>query len=268
MSEFEERECVFFKNEGQKIFGMIHRPLPLDTIKKAPAVLICHGFAGNKIGKHRIYVLLAERLAKEGIATLRMDFRGSGESEGSFSDMTVETEVSDALKGLEFLRNDVHIDASRIGLLGNSFGGLVATLAAQRDNHITSLALLAAVFDSRQWKKQWDTFLFNSHDPNASKHLSRELEGNIPGPKFFKEFFKIQLDTPLEALTNLPLLHIHSEIDERVNVEQAEEYKRCREEAKAETRIIRLKNSDHTFSNVDERDFVIEEIGRWFSKTL
>ena len=47
MHRFEDRQSVVIENDGQKIFGMLHRPLP---IRKTPAVLMCHGFAGNKAG--------------------------------------------------------------------------------------------------------------------------------------------------------------------------------------------------------------------------
>lgn len=101
MFEKEEvREWVTIQVGEMKLFGVIHRPL---QGKRSPAVLVCHGFGGSKTGRFRIYVELASLLAKAGIVTLRLDFRGCGDSEGNFSDTTVNSEVEDALKGLEFL---------------------------------------------------------------------------------------------------------------------------------------------------------------------
>lgn len=265
MKKFEERECVVLENEGQKIFGMLHRPLGQ---KKSPAVLMCHGFAGQKMGKYRIYVLIAERLAAMGIASLRIDFRGSGESEGNFADMTIDSEVSDVIKSLEFLRNNPYIDPSRIGLLGNSFGGAIAVLAASKDAKIKSLALLAALFSSQQWQKQWEALRTNNHDLSVQKEVARVLDGHTPGQGFYKGFFSLNLEPALATLQTIPMLHIHSEKDERVSIEQAEQYKRCRQNAVANTHYVRLQKSDHDFSLADERSIIVDEVAQWFAKTL
>ncbi len=263
--KYEEREMITFQNEGEKIFGVLHRPL---VQHKVPGVLLCHGFAGNKIGRYRIYVLIAQKLAQAGIASLRFDFRGCGESEGDFSDITVESEVSDALKGLEFLRDHPSIDSSSIGILGNSFGGAIAVQTAFQDNNIRSLALLAALFDSVQWRQKWEAFMGRAVDDQAKKEMSRILDGNAPGPGFYSSFFRLNLEKEMQGLSNIPLLHIHSDHDERVGQDQAEQYRRIRQHAKAETQWMRLQKCDHDFSNADERVALIDETAKWFSKTL
>lgn len=266
MHKFEKRECVILENEGQQIFGVLHRPLHVKA--KAPAILICHGFAGNKIGKYRLYVSLGQRLAKEGIATLRIDFRGSGESEGDFTDMTINGEVSDTLKGLEFLRNDSQIDSQRIGLLGNSFGGAIAVLAAHKDGHIRSLALLAALFHSLPWQQQWEKMLAGAIDDSVRKEMGRLLDGNAPGPDFYRGFFGLNLEKEVKALHATPMLHVHSEKDDRVGIDQAQHYQHCRKGASGETHWIRLQKCDHDFSSVEERNQIIEETAKWFARTL
>src|ERR1700722_17738329 len=147
MPKFDHRESIVLENQGQKIFGILHRPvIPSD---KYPAVLICHGLAGHKTGKYRIYVIFAEMLAKVGIASLRIDFRGSGDSEGDFSDMTLTSEVSDALLSLDFLKTVQDVDADRIGIFGRSIGGTVAFMTVHRDpaKCIKSIATWAPIFD-------------------------------------------------------------------------------------------------------------------------
>ena len=264
MQKIEERECVVLENDGQKIFGMLHRPAGK---QQSPAVVMCHGFAGQKIGKYRIYVLIAQRLAELGIASLRFDFRGSGESEGDFADMTIESEVSDVEKCLEFLRNHSQIDSSRIGILGNSFGGAIAVLAAGLDRRIQSIALLAALFNSQQWQKQWEALNQNKEDLVKQKELSRILDGNVPGPAFYRSFFNLDLAPSLASLQSVPMLHIHSEKDERVGIEQAQAYKRCRENA-ANTQYMWLQKSDHDFSVTEERLQIVEAVAQWFANTL
>ena len=94
MEKIEEKEPVVFEIEGQKLFAVMH--LPLHHHHLLPGVLMCHGLAGNKTGRYRLYVHLARELARLGIASLRVDFRGCGDSDGEFSDATVSGFLKDA----------------------------------------------------------------------------------------------------------------------------------------------------------------------------
>lgn len=99
-----------------------------------PAVLLLSGSGpqdrDGTIHGHRPLKVLAEHLARRGIAVLRTDDRGVGESTGDFSVCTIEDFASDARAALAFLRTRREIDARRIGVVGASEGGLVAGLAA------------------------------------------------------------------------------------------------------------------------------------------
>jgi len=66
---------IAFRNQGQRLYGMLHRP---EGVAIAPAVVLCHGFTGQRIESHRLFVKMARDLAAHGIAALRFDFRGSG----------------------------------------------------------------------------------------------------------------------------------------------------------------------------------------------
>lgn len=261
---FEDRQPVILQHQGEKIFGVLHQPLPLRPV---PAVLMCHGYAGNKAGRYRIYVLIAQKLAELGIASLRIDFRGSGDSEGNFSDMTISSEVSDALKGIEYLRNQANIDKDRIGLLGNSLGGAIATLTAAQDGNIKSLVLLAALFSSKPWREKWESLAKQNTDASR-KELAKSLDGNLPGNNFLKELFALDLKPALAKIADVPLLHIHSEFDDRIPIEHAEQYKQGREGSQAESRWVRLHQCDHNFSSAEERSLVVEETANWFKRTL
>lgn len=265
MHKFEERSCITLENEGQKLFGVFHHPLKKSK-EKIPAVLMCHGFAGNKSGRYRIYVHLAQELAKIGIASLRFDFRGSGDSEGEFSEMTVESEVSDVLKSLAFLHSMPQVDPNRIGVLGNSFGGAVAVLAASQFKEVKSLVLLAAIFNSLKWRQQWEKM--QAKGAPSNEELMHVYEGNVPGQAFFRSFFKLDVEPHLTHLQQTPLLLIHSEADNRVSIEESEHYLRCRANAPGLTDFIRLSKCGHDFSLPDERTFLINKSVEWFSKTL
>ena len=262
MEPVELRETVTIKNKGEKIFGILHRPL---HVTQVPAVVICPGFAGNKCGKFRLFVTLGKELAKRGIAVLRFDYRGAGDSEGEFQDITLEGKVSDTLKCLEFLAQDSQIDPQRLGLLGRSLGGAIAILTA-RQFAIKSLVLWAPVFKSDPWRQLWESFQANP-DNQKKQEILRHLPANIPNLAFLKQFFALNLEDELKELAKVPLLHLHGAKDQVVKIEQAQDYEEaCR--GHANTRFVQLPQSDHDFSDFSEQTIALQETFQWFQQTL
>ncbi len=263
MQQVEVREAITLENNGEKIFGILHRPL---QAKNVPAVVICPGFAGNKCGKFRIFVTLGKELAKKGIAVLRFDYRGSGDSEGEFGDITLEGKISDTLACLKFLANDPQIDASRLGLLGRSLGGAIAVLTARR-YPIKSLALWAPVFKSDPWRELWESFQTNQKLDQVKQEMLRSLPANAPNLEFLKQFFKLDIESELEGLKKVPLLHIHGEQDRVVKMEHAKAYEKARV-GLDNTRFVHLSRCDHDFSDVAEQAIAIQETCDWYQHTL
>lgn len=116
--------------DGQNVYGMLHTPDTEAPLNGHPSVLMLHGFTGSRTSDHRLMVLLSRLLAPLGVASLRIDFRGSGESQGDFSEMTAAREVEDTVAAMTHLRQHPGFDAQRVMLLGFSMGGMVAALAA------------------------------------------------------------------------------------------------------------------------------------------
>ncbi|HEV8052333.1 MAG TPA: alpha/beta fold hydrolase [Parachlamydiaceae bacterium] len=264
MQRTEERESIVLENEGQKIFGIFHRPC---TEGPFPTVLMCHGLAGHKTGKYRVYVNLAERLSKLGIASLRIDFRGSGDSEGSFSEMTLESEVSDAIVALKYLRSRPDVDISRIGLFGRSVGGTVALMAAQRAGPIKTIATWAPLYDGEQWQSQW-AMLHAPEVSEADRWEMMKINGQVPGVKFFDQLFAMRMEDHLDDLTHIPMLHIHGDQDMVVTTEHADRYVKARQSVHGKNKFIRLPASDHDFSHTQEQLTALNETSHWFSITL
>ena len=101
-------------------------------------VVIGHGVTGNK---DRPFVMtLADGLAEEGFATLRMSFTGNGDSEGTFQDCTITKEVEDLGSVL-----DVVAAGRQIVYAGHSMGGAVGVIATAKDNRISKLVSLAGM---------------------------------------------------------------------------------------------------------------------------
>ncbi len=258
------REAIVLENQGQKIFGVLHRPLFIDQY---PAVLICHGLAGNKVGSYRLYVHIAKLLAEQGIAVLRIDFRGSGDSEGDFAEMTLESEVSDACLASSFLSNDAHIDKTRIGILGRSLGGAVAVLTASQFSTIKTLCLWAPLYSGYQWQPLWE-HLHTAHLQPEEKQALMTIDGQLPGYAFYQQLFDLQMETILPSIATRSLCLIHGSKDQTVQLAHTEKYVKARLEAKAETKFIQLPLSDHDFSPLAERLYVLEETVSWFTQRL
>jgi pimeloyl-ACP methyl ester carboxylesterase len=93
---------------------------------------------------HKPYLLLADRLTREGVAVLRVDDRGAGGSEAGPATVTSADFATDVAAGVAFLRGRKDIDPARVGLIGHSEGGLIAPLVAAKDPKIAFLVLLSA----------------------------------------------------------------------------------------------------------------------------
>jgi alpha/beta superfamily hydrolase len=264
MQQVEVRETITLENNGEKIFGILHRPI---HSRQVPAVVICPGFAGNKCGKFRMFVTLGKELAKRGIAVLRFDYRGAGDSEGEFRDITLEGKTNDTLKCLDFLANDPQVNPSRLGLLGRSLGGAIAVLASRRYPFIKSLALWAPVFKSDPWRELWESFKSNRQLDAAKQDILRNLPANVPNLEFLSQFFKLDLERELGGLKQIPLLHIHGEQDQVVKIEHAKDYEKARI-GLDNTRFVHLPKSDHDFSDVIEQAIAIQETCQWYQQTL
>lgn len=113
-----------------------------------PAVLMMHGLGSSRDEVGNLLADAAEALAGRGIASLRIDFRGFGQSMGDTGAFTLERQNEDALIALEALRQTDGIDPERIGAMGFSFGGGAAIeLGAARPDDIKSIVLWSSIGD-------------------------------------------------------------------------------------------------------------------------
>jgi pimeloyl-ACP methyl ester carboxylesterase len=113
-----------------------------------PAVLLIAGSGqldrDESMHGHRPFLVLADHLTRHGVAVLRMDKRGVGESGGSFREATTADFAADAEAAVAYLAARPEIDRGRIGLIGHSEGGLIASMVAARTRDVAFVILLAA----------------------------------------------------------------------------------------------------------------------------
>ena len=112
-----------------------------------PAVILISGSGPNDRDVHgdghRPFLVLADHLTRRGIAVLRYDDRGVGQSTGDFASATSEDFASDALAAVACLKGRDDIDPGGIGLVGQSEGGLIAPMAAVRSRDVGYIVLMA-----------------------------------------------------------------------------------------------------------------------------
>lgn len=105
--------------------AVLQKPI-LETGQKCPLVILMHGIMMRK--EFVLLKKIAERLQMIGIASIRFDFNGHGQSEGEFQDMTVPIEIEDAHKVYQYASTLDFV--SDISLMGHSQGGVVASMLA------------------------------------------------------------------------------------------------------------------------------------------
>jgi pimeloyl-ACP methyl ester carboxylesterase len=112
-----------------------------------PAVILITGSGpqnrDEEILGHKPFLVIADYLTRNGIAVLRCDDRGTGESGGNFKTATTMDFSTDVEAALDFLLTRNEIDKRKIGLIGHSEGGLIAPMVAVRRKEIAFIVLLA-----------------------------------------------------------------------------------------------------------------------------
>jgi pimeloyl-ACP methyl ester carboxylesterase len=139
-------EEVSFSSEGGKIVLAGTLTLPMGNDKSPAAILISGSGPQNRDEEfmtHKPFLVLADHLTKMGIAVLRYDDRGFGQSTGKHGSATSADFANDVRAAIAYLETRKEIDKNRIGLVGHSEGGLIAPIVAA-DTKVAFVVLLAA----------------------------------------------------------------------------------------------------------------------------
>ena len=230
-----------------------------DTNAAVPVVVVIHGLTGQRLGKSYHLVEFGRRLAAEGIACVRFDQRGCGESTGRFQDLTLPRMAEDAVSIRDWLADQPWADTTRMGYVGLSLGALptVATDAAYGSQGI---ALWAPVYDMPR--------VFSM---TAKTGLRGILDGQgwIPyrGLRIGKEFVQHigAIDTPaLLAQGMSPLRVFHSKADQVVDFAESQSYvDRCLETNRL-CELIPFATADHDFGEYPDRQLLLDKTIEFF----
>lgn len=139
------KDVSFADQNGEMIAGTLTLPKGNGPF---PAVVMIAGSGkqnrDENILGHKIFLVIADRLTRAGIAVLRYDKRGVGASKGDYATATTADFAADAQSAVSWLNAQPHIARGKIGLIGHSEGGEIAPRIANRDSQVAFVVLLSA----------------------------------------------------------------------------------------------------------------------------
>lgn len=244
-------ERVAFKNrDGLRLAGVLHRPEQPTNV----GVVIVHGSTGSKDRER--YLGLAAALTARGIATLRFDLGGSGESDGR--PITVAGQVADLHAALEYLRGQGIV---QLGVLGESLGGLVALQGFTPD--LQALVLWAPVTaakakDAELTREQAQVLATQGH----YIYIKDGREFTIP-QEYITERETVD-QVALLARVTVPTLIIHGTTDDVIPIQWSE---RALPLLPAGSHLERVQGAGHIVVSAYQAAFV-EPTVAWFVERL
>lgn len=243
-------EKFSFKNsEGNTLAGRLEKP---DGKVWAYAIFAhCFTCSKNVLAASRI----PKRLAEQGIAVLRFDFTGLGNSEGDFSNTNFSSNVEDLVSAFHAIEHRYEAPAL---IIGHSLGGAAALKAAGRIPELKALATIAAPSDVDH---------VVCHFKDGLDEIEEKGQANIElaGRSFTikKQFIEdIKETTLLKEVGEIrtPLLVMHSPFDKTVAVDHAAKIFSSAMHPKS---FISLNKADHLVSSQADAFYIADIISAW-----
>jgi putative redox protein len=220
--------------------------------------LFAHCFTCSKdvFAAQRICTALAE----QGVAVLRFDFTGIGNSQGDFANTSFSSNVEDLVAAADFLRQ--HHQAPRL-LIGHSLGGAAVPLAASRIAECIGVATINAPFDPAHAKHLFAEAIADIEEKGAARV-------SLAGRSFTisRDFLHdLQSQRPRETLHNLKraLLIFHATEDKTVSIDNAREIYQAALHPKS---FIALDGADHLITRREDAIFIASMLAAWASRYL
>lgn len=160
-------EEVTFRNGDAMLSGTL--TMPEGTDEKTPVLIMITGSGlqnrDEELFGHKPFAVIADALARRGIATLRYDDRGFGKSTGDVTNFTIDDITNDAAAGISLLRKRF----KHVGVLGHSEGGTVAMLLAGEAKVDFAISLAGMTISGKE------LLLKQNHDALTALGMSREV---------------------------------------------------------------------------------------------
>lgn len=209
-------------------------------------VVMFHGYTGHKNENGFMFKSLSLKLSEIGLASLRFDFMGSGDSDGDFKDMTFDTEINDAK---EIIKRALELNNNKpIILMGFSFGGAIsAYLSYEYMDHIEKLVLLSPAANMKLIAES--TFNNPLNDGNV------DMGGYLLNINFLHSFDNVDFYRNVDKFTK-PVLIVHGTSDLAVPVEYGRKY----HELFPHNMMTEVKDAPHCYSKVEFRKELEESV--------
>ena len=249
------KKITFENSSGHKLAALLDQPVDDQPVAYA---LFAHCFTCSK--NYKGVARVSRALAAEGIAVLRFDFTGLGESEGDFSDTTFSSNVSDLLAAAEFMGQE--LEAPKI-LIGHSLGGAAVLQAASRIPSAAAVVTIAA-------PSSLDHLAGLIRSSSSEIESAGEAEVKIGGRpfkirrEFLDDLSAVNMDEAISGLGKA-LMVFHSPRDSTVGIEHAS---RIFETARQPKSIIALDEADHLLSRAEDGRYVGSMIASWAKRYL
>ena len=160
-------ESITYPSRGVEVPATIEVPEGKDEIN---LVVIMHGHGGSR-DEYLGFPVVAQALADKGIASIRMDFPGCGESSEPFTENNLTNMKADVLAAIDYMKANYKVDD--IGLFGYSMGGRIALeLLAEKAVDPDAVVLLAPAADNEDLKN-----LFGGHDAWDEMYEKAKADG-------------------------------------------------------------------------------------------
>ena len=252
-----ETSLTFQDGEDNMVAAILAEP----ESKTGRAVILCHGFLSNKDSRTNLRV--TELLVSQGISTLRFDWFGMGDTGGDFSHITVSTCVDQLERAIRLMRERGYHE---LGLIGSSFGGLLAVLVGQHHQELRAIGLKCPVPDfpetlehefGRTGIEEW----------KRTNYIPDVTGGTAPIALDFAFYESCRLFDAYEAARAIknPVLIVHGEEDEVVPVHQIE---RLEKSLPGETKLILLPGADHQFGKPEDFRRMTVHLTDWMQTHL
>jgi alpha/beta superfamily hydrolase len=238
------------RGQGKTLRGELH--LPRGTTHP-PLVVMCHGFTGSRTESMFLFVRLSRFLERKGIASLRFDFYGSGESDGEFGEMTFSGECRDLETVLGWVRKERQAGHGPVYLLGLSMGGAVVSVMAPRQKDLAGIILLNPASNMRGFVEE--------RAPDAARTISGAWDwmGLKIGKAFVNDLKRKDILGDAEGYEGKALLVVGMK-DQAVPPEWSLKY---RQVYRTGLTVKTMKKADHTFMTLADRAELERSVAGW-----
>ncbi len=233
----------------------------------APAVVMLHGTGSNKDEAGNGYLMLAPKMAAAGIAAVRVDFPGSGDSAASYEIYSNTMAISDAEAVAAYVAKLDGIDGKRIGIMGWSQGGTDALLAAGSSKTWKSVLTWAGALVIGDMADE-----AMRAEAAAQGYTWMKFEWREPlklGKKWIDEADSMDV-LSYAAKIKAPICSVHGTLDDTVPFADSEKVQAVARNAKS--RLVPIEGADHTFcvftGDLTKYEQLAKETVAWFVETL